>query len=98
MHPSLSCPKGCSTHIALCSPGGQAVALLPQGKMLSGACAGQSVQPSCWAQPLASSCGGAFIEDGEVMGYSSSPPPRIIATCGELLRQCGDFEQQLANR
>ncbi|XP_025131385.3 conserved oligomeric Golgi complex subunit 7 isoform X1 [Bubalus bubalis] len=23
---------------------------------------------------------------------------RIIATCGELLRQCGDFEQQLANR
>ncbi|GAB5582986.1 conserved oligomeric Golgi complex subunit 7 [Prionailurus iriomotensis] len=22
----------------------------------------------------------------------------IIATCGELLRQCGDFEQQLANR
>ncbi|KAJ8798606.1 hypothetical protein J1605_016409 [Eschrichtius robustus] len=23
---------------------------------------------------------------------------KIIATCGELLRQCGDFEQQLANR
>uniref|UniRef100_A0A8C0ASR8 Conserved oligomeric Golgi complex subunit 7 n=1 Tax=Buteo japonicus TaxID=224669 RepID=A0A8C0ASR8_9AVES len=23
---------------------------------------------------------------------------RIITTCGELLRQCGDFEQQLANR
>lgn len=23
---------------------------------------------------------------------------RIIATCGELLRHCGDFEQQLANR
>ncbi|XP_042294025.1 conserved oligomeric Golgi complex subunit 7 isoform X2 [Sceloporus undulatus] len=23
---------------------------------------------------------------------------RIIGTCGELLRQCGDFEQQLANR
>ncbi|XP_007903979.1 conserved oligomeric Golgi complex subunit 7 isoform X1 [Callorhinchus milii] len=23
---------------------------------------------------------------------------RIIATCGELLRQCGDFEQQLSNR
>ncbi|KAK2543967.1 conserved oligomeric Golgi complex subunit 7 [Columba livia] len=23
---------------------------------------------------------------------------RIISTCGELLRQCGDFEQQLANR
>ncbi|XP_074867156.1 conserved oligomeric Golgi complex subunit 7 isoform X2 [Carettochelys insculpta] len=23
---------------------------------------------------------------------------RIIATCGELLRQCGDFEQQLASR
>ncbi|XP_062999419.1 conserved oligomeric Golgi complex subunit 7 isoform X2 [Elgaria multicarinata webbii] len=23
---------------------------------------------------------------------------RTIATCGELLRQCGDFEQQLANR
>ncbi|XP_053132642.1 conserved oligomeric Golgi complex subunit 7 [Hemicordylus capensis] len=23
---------------------------------------------------------------------------RIIATCGELLQQCGDFEQQLANR
>lgn len=23
---------------------------------------------------------------------------RIIAACGELLRQCGDFEQQLANR
>ncbi|XP_073915793.1 conserved oligomeric Golgi complex subunit 7 isoform X3 [Castor canadensis] len=23
---------------------------------------------------------------------------RVIATCGELLRQCGDFEQQLANR
>ncbi|KAG8429009.1 hypothetical protein GDO86_018557, partial [Hymenochirus boettgeri] len=35
-----------------------------------------------------------FLEDWTAFQNSV----RIIATCGELLRQCGDFEQQLANR
>ncbi|XP_018407840.1 PREDICTED: conserved oligomeric Golgi complex subunit 7 [Nanorana parkeri] len=35
-----------------------------------------------------------FLEDWAAFQNSV----RIIATCGELLRQCGDFEQQLASR
>lgn len=35
-----------------------------------------------------------FLEDWTAFQHSV----RIIATCGELLRQCGDFEQQLASR
>ncbi|KAG8557810.1 hypothetical protein GDO81_016734 [Engystomops pustulosus] len=35
-----------------------------------------------------------FLEDWTAFQHSI----RIIATCGELLRQCGDFEQQLASR
>lgn len=52
----------------------------------------QSVRKKCKLDDMAPSA--LFQEDWTV--FQSSV--RIIATCGELLRQCGDLEQQLANR
>lgn len=52
----------------------------------------QSVRKKCKLDDIAPNA--LFQEDWTV--FQSSV--RIIATCGELLRQCGDLEQQLANR
>ncbi|XP_004622945.1 conserved oligomeric Golgi complex subunit 7 [Octodon degus] len=52
----------------------------------------QSVRKKCRLDDVPP--GALFQEDWTA--FQSSV--RIIATCGELLRQCGDFEQQLANR
>uniref|UniRef100_A0A452HBS6 Conserved oligomeric Golgi complex subunit 7 n=1 Tax=Gopherus agassizii TaxID=38772 RepID=A0A452HBS6_9SAUR len=52
----------------------------------------QSIRKKCKLDDIASDS--LFQEDWTAFQNSI----RIIATCGELLRQCGDFEQQLANR
>ncbi|KYO41074.1 conserved oligomeric Golgi complex subunit 7 isoform X1 [Alligator mississippiensis] len=52
----------------------------------------QSVRKKCKLDDIASDS--LFQEDWTAFQNSI----RIITTCGELLRQCGDFEQQLANR
>lgn len=52
----------------------------------------QSVRKKCKLEDMQSSS--AFQEDWTAFQNSV----RIIATCGELLRQCGEFEQQLSNR
>uniref|UniRef100_A0A7M4EX52 Conserved oligomeric Golgi complex subunit 7 n=1 Tax=Crocodylus porosus TaxID=8502 RepID=A0A7M4EX52_CROPO len=52
----------------------------------------QSVRKKCKLDDIASDS--LFQEDWAAFQNSI----RIITTCGELLRQCGDFEQQLANR
>uniref|UniRef100_A0A3Q1CFM5 Conserved oligomeric Golgi complex subunit 7 n=1 Tax=Amphiprion ocellaris TaxID=80972 RepID=A0A3Q1CFM5_AMPOC len=52
----------------------------------------QSIRKKCKLEDTPSSS--AFQEDWTAFQNSV----RIIATCGELLRQCGAFEQQLSNR
>ncbi|XP_034638661.1 conserved oligomeric Golgi complex subunit 7 [Trachemys scripta elegans] len=52
----------------------------------------QSIRKKCKLDDIPSDS--LFQEDWTAFQNSI----RIIATCGELLRQCGDFEQQLANR
>ncbi|XP_046888776.1 conserved oligomeric Golgi complex subunit 7 [Hypomesus transpacificus] len=52
----------------------------------------QSVRRKCRLEDTPSSA--AFQEDWTTFQNSV----RIIATCGELLRQCGAFEQQLSNK
>ncbi|XP_028670290.1 conserved oligomeric Golgi complex subunit 7 [Erpetoichthys calabaricus] len=52
----------------------------------------QSVKKKCKLEDLPN--GSYFHEDWTAFQNCA----RIIATCGELLRQCGAFEQQLANR
>ncbi|XP_027695248.1 conserved oligomeric Golgi complex subunit 7 isoform X2 [Vombatus ursinus] len=52
----------------------------------------QSIRKKCKLDDIPSSS--LFQEDWTAFQNSV----RIIATCGELLRHCGDFEQQLANR
>ncbi|XP_019368341.1 PREDICTED: conserved oligomeric Golgi complex subunit 7 [Gavialis gangeticus] len=52
----------------------------------------QSVRKKCKLDDISSDS--LFQEDWTAFQNSI----RIITTCGELLRQCGDFEQQLANR
>ncbi|XP_006892752.1 PREDICTED: conserved oligomeric Golgi complex subunit 7 [Elephantulus edwardii] len=52
----------------------------------------QSIRKKCKLDDIAPNS--LFQEDWSAFQNSV----RIIATCGELLRQCGDFEQQLANR
>ncbi|NWX91226.1 COG7 protein, partial [Nothoprocta pentlandii] len=52
----------------------------------------QSIRKKCKLDDIPSDA--LFQEDWTAFQNSI----RIIATCGELLRQCGDFEQQLANR
>ncbi|CAI5792477.1 conserved oligomeric Golgi complex subunit 7 [Podarcis lilfordi] len=52
----------------------------------------QSIRKKCQLEDIPSDS--LFQEDWTAFQNSI----RIIATCGELLRQCGDFEQQLANR
>ncbi|XP_071319065.1 conserved oligomeric Golgi complex subunit 7 [Trachinotus anak] len=52
----------------------------------------QSIRKKCKLEDIPSSS--VFQEDWTAFQNSV----RIIATCGELLRQCGAFEQQLSNR
>uniref|UniRef100_A0A8C8VIQ3 Conserved oligomeric Golgi complex subunit 7 n=1 Tax=Pelusios castaneus TaxID=367368 RepID=A0A8C8VIQ3_9SAUR len=52
----------------------------------------QSIRKKCKLDDTPSDC--LFQEDWTAFQNSI----RVIASCGELLRQCGDFEQQLANR
>uniref|UniRef100_A0A8C6PHV4 Conserved oligomeric Golgi complex subunit 7 n=1 Tax=Nothobranchius furzeri TaxID=105023 RepID=A0A8C6PHV4_NOTFU len=52
----------------------------------------QSVRKKCKLEEVPSSS--AFQEDWTAFQNSV----RIIATCGDLLRQCGAFEQQLSNK
>ncbi|NWJ03343.1 COG7 protein, partial [Crypturellus undulatus] len=52
----------------------------------------QSIRKKCKLDDIPSDA--LFQEDWTAFQNSI----RIITTCGELLRQCGDFEQQLANR
>uniref|UniRef100_A0A2D4KHH3 Conserved oligomeric Golgi complex subunit 7 n=1 Tax=Micrurus paraensis TaxID=1970185 RepID=A0A2D4KHH3_9SAUR len=52
----------------------------------------QSIRKKCRLEELPSDS--HFQEDWAAFQNAI----RIIATCGELLRQCGDLEQQLANR
>uniref|UniRef100_A0A3B5KX07 Conserved oligomeric Golgi complex subunit 7 n=1 Tax=Xiphophorus couchianus TaxID=32473 RepID=A0A3B5KX07_9TELE len=52
----------------------------------------QSIRKKCRLEETPSSS--AFQEDWTAFQNSV----RIIATCGELLRQCGAFEQQLSNK
>ncbi|KAM9305172.1 conserved oligomeric Golgi complex subunit 7 [Gastrophryne carolinensis] len=52
----------------------------------------QSIRKKCKLDSVPSDS--LFLEDWTAFQNSI----RIIATCGELLRQCGDFEQQLASR
>ncbi|XP_074052337.1 conserved oligomeric Golgi complex subunit 7 isoform X3 [Macrotis lagotis] len=52
----------------------------------------QSIRKKCRLDDIPSSS--LFQEDWTAFQNSV----RIITTCGELLRHCGDFEQQLANR
>nr|XP_009665180.1 PREDICTED: conserved oligomeric Golgi complex subunit 7 isoform X2 [Struthio camelus australis] len=52
----------------------------------------QSIRKKCKLDDIPSDS--LFQEDWTAFQNSI----RIITTCGELLRQCGDFEQQLANR
>ncbi|KAM7370900.1 hypothetical protein PAMP_010410 [Pampus punctatissimus] len=52
----------------------------------------QSIRKKCKLEDTPSSS--AFQEDWTAFQNSV----RIIATCGELLRQCGAFEQQLSNK
>lgn len=52
----------------------------------------QSIRKKCRLDEIPSDA--SFQEDWSAFQMSV----RIIGTCGELLRQCGDFEQQLANR
>ncbi|KAF3853497.1 hypothetical protein F7725_014185 [Dissostichus mawsoni] len=52
----------------------------------------QSIRKKCKLEEMPSSS--VFQEDWTAFQNSV----RIIATCGELLRQCGAFEQQLSNR
>ncbi|OXB68843.1 hypothetical protein ASZ78_002258 [Callipepla squamata] len=52
----------------------------------------QSIRKKCKLDDIPSDS--LFQEDWTAFQNSV----RIISTCGELLRQCGDFEQQLANR
>ncbi|XP_068945356.1 conserved oligomeric Golgi complex subunit 7 isoform X2 [Petaurus breviceps papuanus] len=52
----------------------------------------QSIRKKCKLEDIP--CNFLFQEDWTAFQNSI----RIIATCGELLRHCGDFEQQLANR
>uniref|UniRef100_G5E7U7 Conserved oligomeric Golgi complex subunit 7 n=1 Tax=Meleagris gallopavo TaxID=9103 RepID=G5E7U7_MELGA len=52
----------------------------------------QSIRKKCKLDDIPSDS--LFQEDWTAFQNSV----RIITTCGELLRQCGDFEQQLANR
>ncbi|KAM9099849.1 conserved oligomeric Golgi complex subunit 7 [Sarcophilus harrisii] len=52
----------------------------------------QSIRKKCKLDDIPSNS--LFQEDWTAFQNSV----RIIATCGELLRHCGDFEQQLANR
>ncbi|XP_029953334.1 conserved oligomeric Golgi complex subunit 7 [Salarias fasciatus] len=52
----------------------------------------QSIRKKCKLEDIPSSSG--FQEDWTAFQNSV----RIIATCGELLRQCGAFEQQLSNK
>lgn len=52
----------------------------------------QSIRKKCKLEDMPSSSG--FQEDWTAFQNSV----RIIATCGELLRQCGAFEQQLSNK
>ncbi|NP_001085832.1 component of oligomeric golgi complex 7 L homeolog [Xenopus laevis] len=52
----------------------------------------QSIRKKCKLDSIPSDS--LFLEDWSAFQNSV----RIIGTCGELLRQCGDFEQQLASR
>ncbi|KAK2884859.1 conserved oligomeric Golgi complex subunit 7 [Channa argus] len=52
----------------------------------------QSIRKKCKLEDMPSSS--VFLEDWTAFQNSV----RIIATCGELLRQCGAFEQQLSNK
>ncbi|KAJ1095921.1 hypothetical protein NDU88_001071 [Pleurodeles waltl] len=52
----------------------------------------QSIRKKCKLDSIPSDS--LFQEDWSAFQNSV----RLITTCGELLRQCGDFEQQLANR
>ncbi|XP_071067347.1 conserved oligomeric Golgi complex subunit 7 isoform X5 [Dasypus novemcinctus] len=52
----------------------------------------QSIRKKCKLDDIPSS----FLFQEDWTAFQNSV--RIISTCGELLRQCGDFEQQLANR
>ncbi|XP_029383620.1 conserved oligomeric Golgi complex subunit 7 [Echeneis naucrates] len=52
----------------------------------------QSIRKKCKLEDMPSSS--VFQEDWTAFQNSV----RIIATCGELLRQCGEFEQQLSNK
>ncbi|XP_048465333.1 conserved oligomeric Golgi complex subunit 7 [Rhincodon typus] len=52
----------------------------------------QSIRKKCKLEEISN--GSLFQEDWSAFQNSV----RIIATCGELLRQCGDYEQQLSNR
>ncbi|KAM8961456.1 conserved oligomeric Golgi complex subunit 7 [Pelodytes ibericus] len=52
----------------------------------------QSIRKKCKLDSIPADS--IFLEDWTAFQNSV----RIIATCGELLRQCGDFEQQLASR
>ncbi|KAK6481641.1 conserved oligomeric Golgi complex subunit 7 isoform X1 [Huso huso] len=52
----------------------------------------QSIRKKCKLEDMPN--GSLFQEDWTAFQNSV----RIIATCGELLRQCGAYEQQLANR
>nr|XP_020493190.1 conserved oligomeric Golgi complex subunit 7 [Labrus bergylta] len=52
----------------------------------------QSIRKKCKLEDTSSSS--LFQEDWTAFQNSV----RIIATCGELLRQCGEFEQQLSNK
>ncbi|XP_078274612.1 conserved oligomeric Golgi complex subunit 7 isoform X2 [Rhinoraja longicauda] len=52
----------------------------------------QSIRKKCKLEEIFN--GSLFLEDWTAFQNSI----RIIATCGELLRQFGDFEQQLSNR
>ncbi|KAJ7305799.1 hypothetical protein JRQ81_010165 [Phrynocephalus forsythii] len=52
----------------------------------------QSIRKKCQLEETPSDA--SFQEDWSAFQMAV----RIIGTCGELLRQCGDFEQQLANR
>ncbi|XP_053550553.1 conserved oligomeric Golgi complex subunit 7 [Bombina bombina] len=52
----------------------------------------QSIRKKCKLEAIPTDS--LFLEDWTAFQNSV----RIIATCGELLRQCGEFEQQLASR